>query len=347
MVSDIYAPAKVDVVEGELYEISTSADYIKHGSPATITVTPIGNSKVTAIVVNGVEYPVEVANGVAVEHVLNTSYASSYEVSAIVTEEVIPMYTIAIDYRTAQEKELGVSAYAIDGRTVKFVGPETKEVEIVDGKVTLSLAVGDYTVSLGNGATLSFTATENVADAVDTLNFVGKNLFEGVEAGSVAGTYKYNTKVFDSVLTVAEGTNLAGTVVTFNYTFVPTDSSVSDGQGIKLFTANNPTAKQRFNLYKNATDSSLCIKNANDNNEGDKITGVTGNITDAEVKLVISEDGKTLTITLTYNGQTITREWTDGSCITTLQIGCAFGATYTQSYEMNNIMVSDVCAPNN
>ena len=48
---------------------------------------------------------------------------------------------------------------------------------------------------------------------------------------------------------------------------------------------------------------------------------------------------------LNYNEQTITRTWTDGSLITTIQIGHFFGGIANIEYwSMNNILVSDVLA---
>ena len=63
--------------------------------------------------------------------------------------------------------------YHINGRKVTFVGEGiTREAIIADGFVFIELLAGEYVVSLENGATLSFVATEDVGSAEGSLLFV-------------------------------------------------------------------------------------------------------------------------------------------------------------------------------
>ena len=352
-VTDTKSVSNVVYAESVEYAYTTeNPSTVAYGETVSFTVKPNAD-----VVEEGITYSYVVngatVNGKAVAGVTNEDgsttftftnngqYGSTVNVAIDASKvEKLNKYTIDVLYRTAQE----TVSYPINGRTITFAGPITKEVVIADGKAIVDLTPGEYTAKLANGLTLTFVAGE---EFTGSLSFVA-NGFSAADlakmtAGDQEGTYKFSQKAFDNVVTVAQSANLGGTVVTFDYSFEPTAVGNNDGQGIKLFTVNKPNAadKQRFNLFRNGSDNTFFIKNQNTGDVGEKITNVPAKIVDAKVTLVVSEDGKTLTITVEYIGQKITRTWTDGSVITTLQIGAAFGVDYTKTYSMNNIRVSD------
>ena len=331
--------AQVNVTSLDNAVVETSEANVVLGYSTTITVTPDSNNViVTDILLNGEAVEFVFDNGIYTAVWTNTDANLTEANVTVVAEEKNPqIYTINVDYKTAQENV----AYRIDGRKVIFTGEGiTREAVIADGQVTIELLPGDYTAKLENGATLAFVATEDPAN-VGALSFVGAQVSVIGTASSMTtnedGTYNFTSRTMDNDILVAKGTNLGGLVVSFNYSI---NSTSYDGQGIKIFTANKPADKQRFNLL-NAFNSSLCIKNQNAGVDGDYIT-ISGPAVDAEVLVVISEDGKTITITMSYNGQTITRVWTDGSEIIRFELGCVCGVNASLiSWSMDNIRISD------
>ena len=242
--------AEVTATSPDNAVVEVSKTNVTVGYSTTITVTPNANSViVTDILVNGEAINYTFDNGIYTAVWTNTDLdLTEANVTIEAVEKTPSLYTIDVEYKTAQE----TVAYAINGRKVTFVGEGiTREAVIVDGKVTVELLDGDYTVTLQNGATLTFVAGEELTGS---LSFVGAQVSVIGTASSMTtnadGTYNFTSRTFDNDILVAQGTNLGGLVVSFNYSV---NSTSYDGQGIKIFTANKPytaagTNKQRFNL---------------------------------------------------------------------------------------------------
>ena len=333
--------AAISTVDGENYTISTDKAVVKSGETVNITVTPDANNVlVGSVFVNGVAINPTFDNGVyKATWTNNDKGLSAVEITAVSTTAVAQEYTVDFSWKFANDPlYYGIA----DGKKVTFVGQYmTKEATIVDGAVTVELVAGDYEVILPDGTKTTFVATEDVADAATEINAirsltVADSLDKTVNAdGTINVT---GTKA--GAVTVGNGTNLAGTIVKFNYSINHATAGQWVGGGIRIYSANG--TKTEFNLLIQA-GSALMIKNQTSGQliDGSHIT-VSGAIVRAESYIMISEDGKTITIYMATQGKVSQGSFTTDAPIKSLEMGNLWAGSHT--WAMDNIEVTDKLA---